>query len=529
VLLVAVDPQAPDFLRPRPIDVAFLPDGGPFGDANLLAVLPLQGAPLRPATRYAAVVTRKVRYADGTAPPPWTPSADAPAAYRDAVEALAPLVDADDLAALAVFTTDDRAADMARWLDDARRHAPAATAPTLAETYDGYCVFQATVDVPVYQAGAPPYTRDGGDWGSEPRFDHAETARLWITVPRAPLPAAGAPTVVFIGTGGGGERPLVDRGVCATPTFTTAITPGSGPAQEFARVGWAGVQIDGTLEGPRNPTGANEDFLIFNVFNPVALRDNIRQSALEIALLPEALRDLTFDASACPGATRTFRVDLAHLALMGHSMGASIAPLALAAQPAYGTALLSGAGASFIANVVDKQKPVAVRPVAEALLHYRVRGRALTPHDPALTFFEWATEPADAQIYGPLPRDVLMMQGIVDHYILPNIANATSLALGLDLAGPALDDTPELRALGQRSIRALLPLVGRTARPLPTTGADRTAVLVQNPGDDVEDGHETDFQTERPKAQYRCFLADVAAGRVPTVRDGAAADCPAAP
>src|SRR6185503_8194904 len=137
--------------------------------------------------------------------------------------------------------------------------------------------------------------------------------------------------------GGGGDRPLVDRGPCATAEFTQPITPGTGPAMDFARAGFAGVEIDGPLGGIRNTTGGNEDFLIFNVLNACALRDNVRQSALELALLADTLPGISFDASGCPGVgAAPFAIDAAHLALMGHSMGAWIAPLTLAVQPRYG-------------------------------------------------------------------------------------------------------------------------------------------------------------------------------------------------
>ena len=64
-----------------------------------------------------------------------------------------------------------------------------------------------------------------------------------------------------------------------------------------------------------------------------------------------------------------------------------------------------------------------------------------------------------------------MLQGIVDHYILPSIANATSLALGLDEAGPAYEPaTPSSRSSARRRSQTLLPLAGRDALALPATG-----------------------------------------------------------
>src|SRR5581483_3385013 len=110
-----------------PLDVAFLPDGGPFGDRNLLVALPIQGIPMRPATRYTVLVTRAVRDAQGRPlgrspemialaggkQPASLPDA-AFAEYRDVLATM----NADPIAALAVFTTDDPAAALPVVRDD---------------------------------------------------------------------------------------------------------------------------------------------------------------------------------------------------------------------------------------------------------------------------------------------------------------------------------------------------------------------------------------------------------------------------
>ncbi len=396
VFLVGVDAGQPDFLHRVPVDVAFTADGGPFGDRNLLALLPVQGIPLRPRTRYAAVVTRAVHdarqralvpspamaaLAAGTPPP----SLGDPALseYHQALTALAPLVSADDVAALAVFTTDDPTAAVGVVRDDAlAAHplVPPPAPPQLGDVFPDYCVYNATIELPDYQSGAPPYQTSGGDWlfdaAGRPIFDHMETARIVFTIPRAPMPATGWPTVVFVRTGGGGDRPLVDRGPSSTPGFGQPDVPGTGPAMHFAQVGFAGVQIDGPLGGLRNTTNGDEDFLIFNVFNASALRDNVRQSAMELSLLARTLPSLAFATRDCPGATANAAFDGTHLALMGHSMGAWIAPLTLAFEPRFRAAVLSGAGGSYIANVMDKIKPLAGQPVH--------RDPARLRHGPAL-------------------------------------------------------------------------------------------------------------------------------------------------
>jgi hypothetical protein len=551
VFLVSVDPAAPDSGRRYPVYVSFAADGGPYGAPNLLALLPLQGVPLRPLTTYAAVVRRSLGVGAGpemTALAAGEAPAALPAAARTAYQsALAALaaggVAASEIAGLAVFTTGDPTAEMAEF----RAHILAQPRPTPSapfqqtEVFDDYCVYETSLGLPDYQGGTPPFSNEGGGWtrdaAGQPEVQRIEEARLIVTVPRAAMPTDGYPTTVFVRTGGGGDRPIIERGV--HPSDGSATQAGSGPAMRFARAGFAGVQVDGPLGGLRNLTHSDEQFLMFNIFNGLALRDNTRESALELILLAHLLDDLAFDASDCPGAGAV-RFDSTRLALMGHSMGATIAPLVLAHEPRYGAAVLSGAGGSWIENILYKQKPLEVRPPIELLIGYPSRGLSLTRGDPVLTLIQWAEEPADPQVYarrvvaepaaGEAPRHVLMLQGIVDHYIMPPIADGISLALGLDLAGTALDSqTPEVADLAP--LGPLLPLVGRGPIALPASGnvvvaaGTATAVVVQHPEDGFEDGHEVVFQTAAPQHQYRCFLASFAAG-TPVVPAGADADAP---
>lgn len=545
---------------PHPIDARFHADGGPFGATNLLSLLPLQGAPLAPGAAYAAIVRRAlgdaagnalgvperlVRLVNGVRPAGMSPTVFA--AYQEALASLADAgVPAAELAGLTVFTTDDPTASFR-----AAREAllaeplPAPAAPfALREVFDDYCVYDTTLELPVLQEGTPPYQEAGGGWvfdaSGAPIVQRREAARAVVTVPRSPMPPEGYPVVLLSRTGAGGDRPLVDRG--RRDADGQVLEPGTGPALEFARAGFAGAMVDGPHGGPRNPNGGDEQFLMFNVTNPVALRDNVRQSALELALIARGLGAVHVDTTDCPGATAppgdgaTF--DRTRLVLMGHSMGATIAPLTAAFEDSVRAVLLSGAGGSWIENVVWKLEPIPVRGFAELLLG--VAGTyQLHEHDPALSLFQWAAEPADPPVYaarlvasppGPAFPHVLMLQGIVDHYILPPIANATSLALGLDLAGPGLDaDHAELSHF--EPLAELLRFSGGATRALPVSGnrpaggGGVTAVVTQHPEDGVEDGHEVVFQTDAPKRQYRCFLESFARGEPPRVPAAGAAGC----
>jgi len=444
------------------------------------------------------------------------------------------------VAGLAVFTTDAPAEGMATFSADALQlPLPTPRAFERNEVFDDYCVYSTTIDMPDYQQGDAPYATSGGDWQVDaqggPLPAHFETSTLVVTIPRAPMPAAGFPLVTFIRTGGGGDRPLVDRGVQGK-TGGPPLVAGSGPAQEFARVGYAGVQVDGPLGGLRNTTNGNEDFLIFNVFNLAALRDNVRESALELVVLSRVLDHMEIDSHDCPGAPALSTFDPMNRALMGHSLGATIAPLTMAIEPRFRAVVLSGEGGSYIENILYKRLPLRVLPVANQLLHYT--DRTLTENDPAMSLVQWAVESSDPPVYTDFvirhpqyrgtPAHVLMLQGIVDDYILPNIANASSLSFGLDLAGPAIDDPSNPKLTGQTSILTVLPLSGRAQIQYPASCNVRvgngcvTGVLTQHPGDGIEDGHEVVFQTEPPKDQYRCFLRTLLTGAPTVPADGAA-------
>lgn len=553
VFLTAVDPTSKDYNVRVPVQVAFRRDGGPHGSPNLLSILPLQGRPLLPNTRYAAVVLRSALDAEGkklgvslelakliSGLRPDGMSEQAFTRYRGALEALdAAGTRSSALAGLAVFTTDDPTAGFARVRQDALSRALPVPEPfTLTDTFADFCVYASTVKMPVYQAGEPPYANTGGRWvfdrNGAPQVQQQQTSRLVVSVPRATIPSSGFPVTVFIRVGGGGDRPMIDRGQHAT-AGGMALVPGSGPALQFAQAGFAGVMVDGPHGGPRNVTAGDEQLLMFNMFNAGALRDNVRQAALELVLLGHMLPAMTLDATACPGARTAaggtaVTFDVKKLALMGHSMGATIAPLVLAHEPKFAAAILSGSGASWIENVIYKQKPLEVRPLAEVLIGYASDSRTLVAEDPVLSLVQWAAEPADSQVYArriiqqPLapeaPRHVLMFQGLVDHYILPRIANAMSLSLGLDLAGESFDGVLQTGLPAQTPLAEVLGLVGRKKIPLPASGnlpGSITGVVVQHPEDQIEDGHEIAYQSPVARREFRCFLESFARGtpRVP--------------
>lgn len=535
------------------VRVGFLDYGGAFGTTNMLAVLPVQGLELPSRHRFAAIVRRSLGDAEGVrlavsdgmrslargvAPPGL--SGRAATAYLEALATLRTSgVRVDELAGIAVFETQDPIAQMREYYADALAHArPPLEAPlAVMETHPDFCVFRSTIRMPSYQSGVSPFNTSGGAWarnalGAPLVIDHL-LSNVVLTVPRTPMPASGFPTVIYIRAGGGGLQPLVDRGTA--PSASVGPTPGTGPAMIFAQAGFAAISIDGPVGGLRNPGDEDEQFLLFNTQNTDALLDNIRQTALETGLTAHLLDDFTITSatSGCAGLTvaapaTDVRFDTSKLVVFGHSMGASIAPLAAAVEPRLRAMIMSGAGASWIENMVYKEEPIFIRPILE----FQFDSPELTVFDPGVGMVQWAGESADSQVYarhlvrepldGSSPRHVLMFQGIVDHYIMPPIANVLSIAGGFDLAGQGLEPTvPEIATL--EPLASLLPWSGRSVIAYPvsgnveSSGTHVTAVVAQHYADGIQDGHEIFFQTEAPRHQARCFLETFAATGMPVV------------
>lgn len=603
------------------IERALLPAGvgglAPTADQprNLLTLLPRQGFPLRANTLYAAVITDRLATVGETkvgalCDLPSSPALPACAhpVYARALEIARRVygVDCARMAGITVFRTGDPQADFRSVTQQARNDSrarfehspelsrdlvPSGLRPRCDTT--NFCVYTGTVQLPNYQHGTPPYApflQWSGRWHEPPGtpaiLQNWVNARIVVTLPRRPMPSAGFPAVVYVRAGAGGSGdPLVDRGPTAAPQCTFSAC--RGPAEIFASAGFAGVTVDGPLVGISRaaPLLLNEDLAIFDFLNPDALVDNVRQSALEVALLPTMLASLRIDPNRTDSAVKAgceglllpssarglAQLDPKHLALLSHSMGSSIAPLSLSADGSadsnehYGAAILSGSGGSFIQNVLYKSLPLPIG-AAGGLLGYSGN---CTPHagDPQLSMMQWALEQADSQVYahdilfdatdGQPSRHVLMVQGIIDHYITPPIADAMSLAEDIDLAvspaacsgSPRCDVLPEINGCSTGiaapeypSLQCLLSLDGRAAKTLPQAGNRSgrggrpiTAVVVQHRsvhpvGCPCVDGHEVIYEADLARHQMECFLrgfaADAAGGPLVPASGVPFEDCP---
>jgi hypothetical protein len=201
VYLIDADETSPTFKKKMPVAVSFQDDGGPFGAAHQITVLPYQGVPLRAKTRYAAVITSAVRDALGrslVASSQMKAILAGQAPFAEMTPALVAIGDTSNVVGVAVYRTDDPLAGMQAVVSDMLARPmpqPATPLASTGEVFTDYCVYSSTIDMPDYQAGTPPYAtpKDGGAWmfdaQDKPIFQTFQTAGVVVTIPRTPMPA----------------------------------------------------------------------------------------------------------------------------------------------------------------------------------------------------------------------------------------------------------------------------------------------------------------------------------------------------
>jgi hypothetical protein len=537
-----------------PIEVSFKAAAETFSPENLLVALPFQGIVLEPETRYGLVVRRLLGDDQGRA-------LYASEALRDVLqgfapgdadgaalaEALAPLLvwlDASgiprtDVAAATVFTTGEPLGEMDRFVADvAARPAPTLSAVRSSDVYEGYCVIAATTSLPVFQRPEKPYrdfpsgqlVRDEDGALLEQGRDEFE---IILTIPHRRMPYAGFPLVLYAAGAEGSARQVIDRTAESRNPDEGLGPPGQGPARTYAARGVSALGFPAPLTWDRNPRGDGGLLDFWNVENLGAFRDNIRQGILDITSLIALAKTAVIDEALCPeagGVDGTFYFDPEHLVLHGHSTGSTIGSAAIALEPDLEAAVLSGAGGSWIYNVTMAESPFVMRTVAGVLLGYQYPD-VVDAFDPAVTLFQTALESIEVMNWGratvarPLaersPKQLLLIEGVIDSYHLPRMVNAYAMSAGLDLVEPAVEDSAALD----------YQLVGRGVLPAPLHGnidGIVTAATIQRQQND-QDGHYVAFEFDDVKYRYGCFVDAVVrneSGVVALPSDDAMAACP---
>ncbi len=508
-------------MRLVPLELQFKAEQETYSPRNLLVAVPFQGHVPAAGTWHALVVTTRLRGADGLPVPraAFLDSTSGGGPRGDALRAELPRLKTAlgdrfrDVVAATVFRTGSHWERLAKIAATARAVPAAPVGPsTKLREHPGFTVLEGQLDVPIYQRGDEPFSEDGAmvfDASGNPVAQRTERIRFALAVPRRPMPAAGFPLLFHVPGSGGTHLAIVDRGPGAA---------GSGLAQVLAPHGIAAIGVEANLTGPRAPGGSGDGAIFYNVFNPVALRDNHRQQAAEYEVLATLAKGLRVDGALVPEAQAAqVKFDAQLFFVHGHSTGSVVAASIIASNDAFRAGALSGAGGSWLYNLVLKQTPASAELV-KPLLGY-TDADTVDIFDPVLTLAATMWEPiepmnqASGWVASPRARSspisVLLFEGIIDTYYLPRMVNALAMAAKVDVAAAALDEktVAELAQVGGAEVAA----------PFSGNRGGFTLGLVQHAKGSISDGHYVVFEKPEARHQYECFFAAAAAGGAPVV------------
>jgi hypothetical protein len=547
VQLIDVDAASPDKGKRRLLSLHWRAEEGAYWVTNTLAFMPALGYPLRASTRYALLVTDKVKAADGTALHAAanvkqvlgleTAATTEISSLRDRwAESLKVVADAgvalEHVVHLTVFTTGAPAAETARIAKDAREAQPAPTVDAAAwKLTDQMADFDLYEGVygpsPDYQAGNPPFQKpaDGGGFAFDaqgaPIKQREFNPRFALAVPKVaqcPMPASGYPIVMYAhGTGG---------------DYLSFVSGGT--AKSLAKVCLASMGVDQIMHPARVPpeTTTGPELLFFNFENVVAARTNPRQSAIDEVARGRLARESGIRVPATVSATQAELVmDGTRVLFYGHSQGGLNGPLYMAVDATARGGVLSGSGSMISITLLEKTKPDpgVAQMVRSTMLHmYPPEYEELSIFHPAISLSQTIIDVADPIHYVPMilsqpiegfsPKSIYQTEGVNadgtgDNYTPPHAIEVQAVATGLPIMEPVIHPIEEMAWAG-------LPSVAIPTEGLPgnLAGGKASGVLAQWPASKATDGHFVVSQIAAASTQAAKFcrnLADDPAGRVP--------------
>lgn len=512
LMLLDIDPDSPTRGARVPFTWDLEEEGTSWQPANLLALQPVWGFPLRAATTYAVVVRTTLAQPAAGFSTVWEPSDPRYARFAPLAETLAALeVPLDEVAVAAVFTTQDPTAEMSRVADVIHRDLPTPPLDQPLTAWDStgwYVAYEGRLRVPSWQHGDKPYFSEGG--GLRFTEDGTPTLAGWedvlftFTVPEdADQPEGGWPVVINAHGTGGDDRSHADGDrLC--------------PAAVLAREGMAILEIAQPLHGDRG-TGIDPTLVSFNFLNPESARATFRQGALDLVYLARLLtaRQHCFDV----GTRKAACTDPTRVAFLGHSQGGITGAMAAPFwRGQVHAAVFSGAGGGLSITMLQRD---TTEFDINALLSEQLDLTLdeLDLHHPLVGLVQTLSEVTDPLNYGRYwlderidgatgPLDVLMTEGTLDQYTPPPTIEALAGSAGLPILDPVVQtsDAAALRGLSGQDLPAEGNLVG-------WDGTAVTGGLAQYEGED----HFPIFELSEAARLYQRFLSSALDGAPPVL------------
>jgi hypothetical protein len=440
IWLLDIDPDSPRYGERLPFIATFHAPADTYWPGDTLAVRPVPGLGMRPGTRHAVVVRHDhLRAGDGTAvvasraferlKDGWETS-DVQDAYSDLFSELEVLrIPREDILVATAFTT----SDPARELDRLRQDVHAQPLPEVqAWSYLGgsatRVTYESEFDAYEYFSGVPPYTEALGEGAFEfdaagnPLHRTARPVKFAITAPTTEEPQGGYPIVVYGHGTGGSQRSHVNR-----------------EGLRLAPEGIAMIGFEAALHGQRSADLASVESLLFT--NPVAAREMVRQTVVDMMLIYRMIGAGSFDLSAedTGGDPISFAAD--PVLFMGHSQGSQEAGLLLAVEPTVEAAFLSAGGGGSLIAVFDRKFEGQDIHCLVAVAAGVFDCSRFTEDHPAAYLVQALLDPADPLNFAHrflrerLPSEsavsIYMTEGTADEHTPPRSIEALAVAIGL--------------------------------------------------------------------------------------------------
>ncbi len=330
-------------------------------------------------------------------------------------------------------------------------------------------------------------TNDGDDetFTRPPTVISVDNIPVTFVLPATAMPATGYPIVIY-GHGLGASRdqllsfaePLTSRGYAVVGIDMTGHGSRFLATDQLANMANQLVSFSGETgvrDGFGDTTGQITQFDFFEGFLGVgAVRDSIRQSALDLSRLTQLLRQSSLDLTALAGpGTSTPKLDTTRIAYLGESFGTVVGTLFAAIEPNIGLFVLDVPGGGILDTILPSSPEIGgpAIPLIEAVY---VNLQPLDRWNPLIGLMQTVIDGGDPLTYAPHiltdrfslagtplpPRSVVALEVLGDQ-VLCN-AGTEALARGLGLAVLTPDLAPPA-GLAEIASPAAANLDGQTA------------------------------------------------------------------
>ena len=293
------------------------------------------------------------------------------------------------------------------------------------------------------------------------------TTKIWVTIaiPTAPMPAEGYPVVI------------VQHGLSGSRAYVPVL------ANVFANKGWAVVGIDSVTFGARAPEGVYQtdkstDYaknagatftgpdgladadsqgnhngstdLFGGLKNIGAIRDQMRQAALDTTQLVRVVRSASLDLSPLTTGAAAPKLDASRVAYFGDSLGGIQGAIAAAIEPNVKSWTLNVAGGGLLIETAAHGPAISALVTLAALANFGFSQNTMNEAHPMMNVLQLVAEPGDSLIFAPLlvksprsvkgvkvtPRNILQFEVIWDELVGNEANEALARAGGWGIATP---------------------------------------------------------------------------------------------